>query len=110
MSRTRRASSETRETDRKAPLTSQEARESADSTVICADELGPVIPRTFPPAPGWSPDGHRVKAPLEYSRGLGYSRYRFRAYRCRSASPSRCWRGVDLGVHNMQYAIAPPLL
>jgi hypothetical protein len=41
----------------------------AGSTVICADELGPVIPRTFPPAPGWSPDGHRVKAPLEYSRG-----------------------------------------
>ena len=39
------------------------------STVICADELGPVIPRTFPPAPGWSPGGHRVKAPLEYSRG-----------------------------------------
>jgi transposase len=28
-----------------------------------------VIPRTFPPAPGWSPDGHRVKAPLEYGRG-----------------------------------------
>jgi hypothetical protein len=24
----------------------------AGSTVICADELGPVIPRTFPPAPG----------------------------------------------------------
>jgi hypothetical protein len=39
------------------------------STVICADELGPVIPRLFPPAPGWSPDGHRIKAPLEYSRG-----------------------------------------
>jgi hypothetical protein len=37
--------------------------------VIRADELGPVIPRTFPPAPGWSPDGHRIKAPLEYSRG-----------------------------------------
>jgi transposase len=37
--------------------------------VICADELGPVIPRTFPPAAGWSPDGHRIKAPLEYSRG-----------------------------------------
>ncbi len=33
------------------------------------DELGPVIPRTFPPAPGWSPDGHRIKAPLDYSRG-----------------------------------------
>ena len=26
-------------------------------------------PRTFPPAPSWSPDGHRIKAPLEYSRG-----------------------------------------
>jgi DDE superfamily endonuclease len=37
--------------------------------VICADELGPVIPRTFPPSPGWSLDGHRIKAPLEYSRG-----------------------------------------
>ncbi len=23
----------------------------------------------FPPAPGWSPDGHRIKAPLEYGRG-----------------------------------------
>jgi len=41
------------------------------STVICADELGPVIPRTFPPAPGWPPGGHRIKAPLEYSRGPG---------------------------------------
>jgi hypothetical protein len=40
------------------------------STVVCADELGPVIPRTFPPAPGWSPGGHRIKAPLEYSRGV----------------------------------------
>ncbi len=28
-----------------------------------------MIPRTFPPAPGWSPDGHRRKAPLDYSRG-----------------------------------------
>ncbi len=26
------------------------------STVICADELGPVIPRTFPPAPFADPD------------------------------------------------------
>lgn len=38
-------------------------------TVVCADELGPVTPRTYPPAPGWSADGHRIKAPLEYSRG-----------------------------------------
>jgi hypothetical protein len=28
-----------------------------------------VSPRTYPPAPCWSPDGHRIKAPLEYSRG-----------------------------------------
>ena len=28
-----------------------------------------MIPRTFAPAPGWSPGGHRIKAPLEYSRG-----------------------------------------
>ena len=40
-----------------------------DTTVLCADELGPVSPRTFPPAPGWSPDGHRIKAPLDYARG-----------------------------------------
>jgi len=41
----------------------------AGATTVGVDELGPVTPRTFPPAPGWSPDGHRVKAPLEYSRG-----------------------------------------
>src|SRR6266540_4245270 len=40
-----------------------------ETTVICADELGPVIPRSFPPAPGWTADGHRVKALLDYSRG-----------------------------------------
>ncbi len=28
-----------------------------------------MIPRSFPPAAGWSADGHRIKAPLEYSRG-----------------------------------------
>jgi transposase len=43
----------------------------ADTTVIAADELGPVMPRTFDPPPSWSPDGHRVKAPLTYSRGPG---------------------------------------
>jgi len=37
--------------------------------VIGVDELGPVTPRIFPPASGWSPDGHRIKAPLEYGRG-----------------------------------------
>ena len=35
------------------------------ATVLCVDELGPVTPRNFPPAPGWSPDGHRIKVPLE---------------------------------------------
>jgi len=38
--------------------------------VLCVDELGPVTPRTFAPAAGWSRDGHRIKAGLEYSRGL----------------------------------------
>ncbi|HEY7416705.1 MAG TPA: hypothetical protein VH593_16085, partial [Ktedonobacteraceae bacterium] len=42
---------------------------SEGSTTVCTDELRPVIPHAFPPAPGWSPDGHRIKAPLEYSRG-----------------------------------------
>ncbi|QCX77881.1 Integrase core domain protein [Streptomyces sp. YIM 121038] len=40
-----------------------------DTTVICADELGSVIPRTFPPGPGWSPGGHRIKSELDYGRG-----------------------------------------
>jgi hypothetical protein len=39
------------------------------STTVCTDELGPVVPRTFDPAPGWSPNGHRIKAPLDYERG-----------------------------------------
>jgi hypothetical protein len=39
------------------------------STVLCVNELGPISPHTFAPAPGWSRDGHRIKAPLEYSRG-----------------------------------------
>ena len=39
------------------------------STVICAGELGPVIPRTFAPAPGWPPGGHRITAPREDARG-----------------------------------------
>ena len=28
-----------------------------------------MTPRTFDPPPGWTPDDHRVKAPLTYSRG-----------------------------------------
>lgn len=41
----------------------------AGTTVVCVDELGPVTPRNFPPAPGWSTDGHRIKVPLDYERG-----------------------------------------
>lgn len=39
--------------------------------MICLDELGSVTPHSYPPAPGWSRDGRRIKAPLEYSRGQG---------------------------------------
>ncbi|MFH8350447.1 transposase [Streptomyces sp. NPDC018045] len=28
-----------------------------------------MIPRTFPPAPGWSPNGHRIKSEADYGRG-----------------------------------------
>jgi DDE superfamily endonuclease len=42
----------------------------AGATVLCVDELGPVTPRNFPPAPGWSGDGYRITAPLDYERGL----------------------------------------
>ena len=41
----------------------------AHTTVIVADELGPVMPRTVAPPAGWSADGHRVTAPLTYRRG-----------------------------------------
>jgi transposase len=39
------------------------------ATVLGVDELGPVTPRNFPPAPGWSSTGHRIKVPLDYERG-----------------------------------------
>jgi hypothetical protein len=39
------------------------------TTTVCTDELGPVVPRTFDPAAGWSANGHRIKAPLDYERG-----------------------------------------
>src|SRR5260370_3288585 len=38
------------------------------ATTRCRDELCPVVPRTFPPAPGSSASGHRVKAPMDYAR------------------------------------------
>ena len=47
----------------------------AGATVLCVasldelDERGPVTPRSFPPALGWSPDEHRIKVLLDYERG-----------------------------------------
>lgn len=53
-----------------------------------------MIPRTYPPSPGWSPDGHRIRAPLEYSRGTEktwvYGALRVRDGQARTfAAPSR---------------------
>ncbi|MEV6638232.1 transposase [Actinoplanes sp. NPDC051470] len=39
-----------------------------DPTVICADELGPLIPRAYPAQPGWTADGNRVKEVVQYWR------------------------------------------
>jgi hypothetical protein len=36
--------------------------------VVCADELGPLIPRKYPDPPGWTSDGHRVKEETVYWR------------------------------------------
>ena len=44
-------------------------RPEPGSRTLCLDELGPVSARSVAPAPGWSIDGQRIKAPLEYSRG-----------------------------------------
>jgi hypothetical protein len=32
-----------------------------NTTVVCVDELGPLIPRAYPAQPGWTADGNRVK-------------------------------------------------
>ena len=64
------------------------------STTICTDELGPVIPRTFAPAPSWSSNGHRMKAPLEDQLGAGMTKSGFME-RCASAM-GRKSRAVQL--------------
>jgi DDE superfamily endonuclease len=43
-------------------------RTPADTTVVCADELGPLIPRAYPAQPGWTADGNRVKEVVQYWR------------------------------------------
>jgi hypothetical protein len=40
----------------------------ADTTVVCVDELGPLIPRAYPAQPGWTIDGNRVKEQVAYWR------------------------------------------
>jgi hypothetical protein len=42
----------------------------AGSTTVCTDELGPVTPRTFAPAPGWSPTGHRYRPRWSTAAGM----------------------------------------
>jgi hypothetical protein len=80
-------------------------------TVVCADALGPVTPRTYPPAPGWSADGHRIRAPLEDGRGPekvwvdGALRVRdgqavtLTARSRNTAGPSTCWRRSPQRTH-----------
>lgn len=36
--------------------------------MVCADELGPLIPRKYPDPSGWTADGHRVKEETVYWR------------------------------------------
>ena len=65
---TRRASP-SRHTNKRTAIVSLDVAPPEHGTVLALDELGPVIPRSFPPAAGWSADGHRIKASLEDSRG-----------------------------------------
>jgi hypothetical protein len=60
----------------------------AGAMTVCADQLGAVIPR----AAGWSPDGHRSKAPLEYGRGF-----------------DKVWVYGGLGCATARSSPAPPL-
>jgi hypothetical protein len=46
------------------------AERLTNGTVLFVNEIGPVSPRAFLPAPGWSPGNHRIKVPGE-SPGMG---------------------------------------
>ncbi|HEX9133996.1 MAG TPA: hypothetical protein VF844_17020 [Ktedonobacteraceae bacterium] len=61
----------------------------AGSMTDCTDELGPVVPRTFPPTAGWSANGHRIKAPLDYERGPEKT-WVYGALRVRDGKVLRC--------------------
>src|SRR5579875_3574376 len=54
---------------KRTPIVALYTAPPQDATIRCVDEVGPVTPRNFPPAPGWSPSGHRIKVPLDYARG-----------------------------------------
>ena len=44
------------------------------TTILCLDELGPVSPRTFPLAPGWSPDGQALTLTAPARNTVGFQR------------------------------------
>ena len=46
-------------------------------------------PAHLPPAPGWSADGHRIKAPMDYSRGPEKT-WVYGAFECAMAKLTRC--------------------
>jgi hypothetical protein len=75
----------TRHSPQKELIVTLYTRPPSGATVCYTDELGPVSPPTFPPALGWSSDGHRIKAPLDYGRG-----------------PDKVWRFGDLRVRDGQ--------
>ena len=54
----------------RAPIVALYPQPPEGATVLRVDERGPVPPRNVPPAPGWSPTGHRLKVPLDDARGL----------------------------------------
>jgi hypothetical protein len=45
----------TRSSPQRAKVIACDTSPPPATTVSCADELGPVLPRSFPPAPGWPP-------------------------------------------------------
>ena len=57
------------------------------ATILCVDELGPVTPRTFPPAPGWSGGWPPHQGPAYLQPRLRQSLGLWRAARPRWAGP-----------------------
>jgi transposase len=74
------------------------------SMTICTDELGPVIPRSFSPAPGWSPDGHRIKARMDEPsrRGEGVGIWSITRTRREGDHPMCCLTELQ-GLHRQAF-------